>query len=98
MNKAAFDYAVQGLRLAVKTREAAQLVRVDGVSRPEAMEITGISPDTLSKALLRIEKNLQAQLAMGNLVFGEWIVPPELAAGLSAVEKLILAPRLRSKE
>lgn len=98
MNDSAFEFATRGLRLAAQTKEAARLIRVKGISRSEAMKATGVSSDTLSKALTRIRDNLQIQLAEGRLVHGDWILPPELAEGLSAVEARVLEPFLKNKK
>ncbi len=98
MNDLAFEFATKGLRLAARTKEAARLIRVEGLSRAEAMNRTGVSSDTLSKALPRIQSNLKALLAEGDLVHSDWILPLELAQGITAVEARLLEPLLKDKK
>lgn len=101
MNNRAFEFAIKGLRLRPKTREAARLIFVEGVSRPEAIRKTGVDSGTVSKAMPRIEKNFRRLLAENKLVHKDWVVPAEVARANDVVEANCLdvvdPPRKRKK-
>ena len=90
MNHRAFEFAIKGLRLRPKTKEAARLIYVEGMSRPEAIRKSGIDSGTLSKALPRIANNLNKLLAANKLVHKDWIVPAEVAKSNDVIEVVCL--------
>lgn len=90
MNQKAFELAIMGVQLYAQTREAARLVMVEKLSRAEAMERAGVEPATLSRALTRIEENLEEIIKNGNLIHKDWLIPKELEPLLDYLEKELL--------
>ena len=90
MTPAAFDYAVQSLRMAAATKQAARMVLVDKQPRAEAMRVTGVAPHTLSKALSRIDIHLRERMKAEKMVRIELIVHESSAEGHINDEKFVL--------
>ena len=97
MSPQAFAYAISGLTLAEKTKETAYLVLVDDMPRPAAREKTGVSADTLNKALARIAENFKQQLASHELVYSQRITTPEMDTAIGSQEALIVESRIEKK-
>ena len=98
MTPIAFEYVVKDLKLAENTKKATSLVLVEKLTRKEVRELTGISSDTLSRALGRIKAHMDDLLQTENLVMTHHITLPELADGVASTEALIIEARMGGKK
>ncbi|MCG8401099.1 MAG: transcriptional regulator KorA [Firmicutes bacterium] len=98
MSQSAFDFAIGGLKLAASTKQATKLVLVDGLDRSAAREQTGVTRDTLNKALVRINENLEALLEAEELVYSHRILLPKMDEGLADAEAVIIGSRMGKKK
>ena len=97
MTPEGFEFLVSDLKMSETTKLSTKLVLVDGLSRKEVRQQTGISSDTLSRALKRIDEHTKEKLQAEGLVMTNHITLPSLADGVADVELDIIRTRMKTK-
>ena len=87
MNDKQFSLAIKGLRIRAKSRDVAHRILVQGQSRQEVIEDTGMQKAAVSQLINNILKNLDEQLKKNGLVYQQYVLPENLIPVINALEE-----------
>lgn len=87
MNDKQFSLAIVGLRIRAKSKDAAYRILVQGQSRQEVIEDTGMQKAAVSQLINNIMKNLDEQLKKNGLVYQQYVLPENLKPVIDALEE-----------
>ncbi len=87
MNDKQFSLAIKGLRIRAKSKDVAYRILVQGQSRQEVIEDTGMQKAAVSQLINNILKNLDEQLKKNDLVYQHYVLPKNLKPVIDAFEE-----------
>ena len=87
MNEKQFSLAIKGLRIRARSKDAAHRILVQGQSRQEVIEDTGMQKAAISQLINNIMKNLDKQLKKNGLIYQQYVLPKNLKPIVDALEE-----------
>ena len=77
---------LNGLKITVLSKDVAYRILVQGQSRQEVIEDTGMQKAAVSQLINNILKNLEEQLNKNGLVYQQYVLPKHLKPVIDALE------------